>query len=251
MPRYWPERLRRARFWAAFVQETLGRRRLARLVRLRLVRAGPVHAHGLLHLPASGAFTLAANHNGERRSLDTIAAVLAAANRARPDLAPRYLLIVGRRAPGRRSSALVARLCRRLLLYVYARWTRHVLRIPLGNRQPSISSLRRWRDRAGRQPCLVFPEGRAYAALGAMRPGSGRWLAALGVPIVPVAVWYQEGVWQVRFGAPIRWSRRHDLRDMQLGLNIAALLPAHLAPGWAAALTAWRDAHMAEAGRSS
>lgn len=244
MPRTWRERCRLARFWAAFARETLGRRRLAILARLRLAGTGPVQARGLRRLPAVGTFTLAANHNGSRPALDTIAAALIAANRVRPDLAARYLLVVGRRAPTRRARTPAARLYRRLLLYVYVRWAQHVLRIPLGNQRASITALRRWRARARRQPCLVFPEGRAHQTLGPMRLGAGRWLAALGVPIVPVAVWYQEGAWQVRFGPPIHWSRRADLRDVQLGLAIAALLPPDRARGWAPALAAWREAHV-------
>lgn len=239
-----PARSRRILFWACFLWQTLRRRRLARLVRLRL-GGSAVRAHGLEHLPASGVFTLAANHNGAGHVLDTIAAILAASGCARPDLADRFLLIVGHRPPGRARPAPATRLARWLPRLVYRRWARHALRIPLGNERASVAFLRAWRRQAGRQPCLVFPEGRAGSHLAAIRPGAGRWLAALGVPVLPVGAWQRAGEWQVRVGPPIRWSHRAGLRDAQVGLAIAALLPTDLAPGWEPALAAWRRAHAA------
>jgi len=120
-----------------------------------------------------------------------------------------------------------------------------LLTIPLDNPRSSIALLRAWRHRVGRQPALVFPEGRARLRFGAMRPGSGRWLAALAVPTQPVAVWWQHGHWQVRIGAAVQWSARADLHEEQLGPAIADLLPVELAQAWQHSLTRWRAAHRA------
>jgi hypothetical protein len=43
----------------------------------------------------------------------------------------------------------------------------------------------------------------------------------------------------------MRWARRSDLRDVQLGVAIAALLPPELAPRWLPLLERWRVAHAA------
>ena len=78
-----------------------------------------------------------------------------------------------------------------------------------------------------------------------MRPGVGRWLRGLGVPAVPVAVWWGGDRWNVAFGAPLVWSGRRDLLDLQLGLAMAELLPRELAPTWSGVLEQWRAAHAA------
>ncbi len=252
LSRRWLAASRVPLFWTSFLLESGGRRRLAPLVRRRLGTAWPPQAHGLAHLPSTGTFVLAANHYGGRRALDTIAAILAAANEARPDLADRYLLITGQRVrPASRGTPLLARLSRMLVGLAFRRWARHTLRLPLGNTQrhpsgrssASIAVLREWRRRAALQPSLVFPEGRARLAFEALRPGAGRWLATLGVPVLPVGVWWADGVPHVRLGAPMRWSHRAELRDAQLGLAIAALLPSELVPAWAPAMARWRAAH--------
>jgi 1-acyl-sn-glycerol-3-phosphate acyltransferase len=236
-------RVRLAIFWLVFMWETLGHRHVLPLVRMRI---GPLHVDGLEHVLRGGSFVLAVNHYGEQRALDIIAAVLAAANLQRPDLANRYLLVAGSRGAKRRAPSPLAHLMQRLLHLVYGRWAKHVLLISLGNERASASSLRRWRACAGEQPSLVFPEGRRRAAFGAVRPGAGRWLASLGVPTLPVGAWRQGCAWHVHFGAPVSWSRREELRDKQLGLAIAALLPSELAPAWTPYLEAWREAHRAE-----
>jgi len=47
----------------------------------------------------------------------------------------------------------------------------------------------------------------------------------------------------VAFGAPLAWSSRRDLQDLQLGLAMAELLPAELAPAWSELLGRWQAAH--------
>jgi hypothetical protein len=190
-----------------------------------------------------GAFVLAANHHSARRTLDVIAATLAAANQARPDLANRYLLVSGRRGRDSRELPALGRLFRLAVNWALLRWGRHLVRIPLGNSHASIASLREWRLRARRQPSLVLPEGRGRLSFGAVRPGSGRWLATFGVPVLPAGVWWEGEQPRVRFGAPIIWAGRSELHDAQLGLAIANLLPSEYAPAWQEALIRWRAAH--------
>jgi 1-acyl-sn-glycerol-3-phosphate acyltransferase len=241
--RRWAAFWRLAIFWICFARETVGRRRLMPLARRRLGSARAIPVVGLSCLPTSGSFVLAANHNKARRALDVIASVLSAANQARPELANRYLLVSGQRRRDTRDLPRLGRLARAVVDWVFRRWRRHVVRIPLGNSRASIAALRQWRLRAHRQPCLVFPEGRGQGEFGAVRPGSGRWLAMLGVPVVPVAVWWEGEQSRVRFGAPIMWAGRTELHDAQVGLAIAGLLPSALAPAWQPALVRWRTAH--------
>jgi len=44
----------------------------------------------------------------------------------------------------------------------------------------------------------------------------------------------------------MQWATRRELCDLQLGLAIAALMPASLAPGWQGLLERWRQAHEAD-----
>jgi hypothetical protein len=167
----------------------------------------------------------------------------------RPDLAGRYLLVAGVRERGPNARPPLDRAWRELVALAFRRWQGNAIRIPLGNDRTSVAQLRGWRRRAAWQPALVFPEGRARRRFGRVRPGSGRWLASLGAPVVPAGVWREaDGGWRVRFGAAVSWSHRPDLRDLQLGLAIAGLLPAELAPDWQPALAAWHAAHQPAAG---
>src|SRR5262249_32838586 len=59
----------------------------------------------------------------------------------------------------------------------------------------------------------------------------------------PVGVWWHQDRWHVRFGKPIEWSSRTELRDVQLGLSIASLLPSEIASSWQEDLCRWRSAH--------
>jgi hypothetical protein len=193
-------------------------------------------------LPHRGSFVLAVNHFEAGSSLEVIAAVLTAAARARPGVDDECVVVLGQRArlePPSRWRELV----RCLAGGFFRRWAANTIRIPTGGGAPGIAALRAWRKRVEQQPALVFPEGIAGRELGDMRAGAGRWLCGLSAPTVPVGVWWCEAGWSVAFGAPIDWSSRPDLRDLQLGLAIAALLPPALAPGWQALLARWRAVH--------
>jgi 1-acyl-sn-glycerol-3-phosphate acyltransferase len=130
------------------------------------------------------------------------------------------------------------------------RWDRHLLRVPWQNATASTIALRAWRQTAATRPLLVFPEGRLSVDLEPVRPGAGAWLARGSAPVVPVGVWWDGDAWRVRIGPPIAWSARDDLRDAQLQLSLAAVLPPALTQRWAPALAAWR-AHRAAAVRAA
>jgi 1-acyl-sn-glycerol-3-phosphate acyltransferase len=214
------------------VIETLTTRRIGRLVAAQLYRRR-CHPSGLEHVPVSGPFVLAVNHYNGAHSAEAAAAVLWAVSQRRADIAEDIVFIIGQRTDVR-----LARPTAWLVNMLYRRWSRHALRIALHNGQPALMGLREWRRRA--QPAFVFPEGRAALQLGQMRPGVGRWLAALGQPVIPAGVWLAEDGWHIRLGAPVQWAARPDLRDVQLGLHMAALLPPALAPGWAELLARWQ-----------
>jgi hypothetical protein len=212
--------------------ETLTTRRVGRLVAAQLRRRA-CHCSGLEHVPISGPFVLAVNHYNGSHSAEVAAAVLRAVGQQRADIAEDILFIIGQRADARLAGPVAW-----LVSALYRRWSRHVLRIALHNSQPALTGLREWRRRA--QPAFVFPEGRATLQLGQMRPGVGRWLAALNQPVIPVGVWPAADGWHIHLSAPVQWAARPDLRDTQLGLHMAALLPPALAPGWADLLARWR-----------
>lgn len=240
--------LYRALFWAAFLVGTLGRRRLSLLVRWRLRYAPPLRVLGIEHLPSRGSVVVAANHFSGGPALDATAAVLTAVGRARPQLAGRWMLVAGARvSPERMRNAPLGRAWLRLRDWVFRRWSRNVLRVPLGTPSPSVRTLRAWRGRIALRPAFVFPEGRARLVFGAVRPGAGRWLATLLAPAVPVAVWWYGGAWWVQFGPAVPWSPRSELRDVQLGLAIARLLPPALRGAWQAHLDNWTAAQRAGA----
>jgi hypothetical protein len=234
---------RRLRFWALLVLETLTRRDLARLARTRLGLGQPAVVTGLDHLPRLGTFVLAVNHYDRGLTLDVAAAVLLAAGRARPEVGCQLMIVSGQRARPPARGWLRFHPGLALVDYWHRRWAGHLLRLPWRNRAPSIAALRAWRQRLARQPALVFPEAQASLRFGTIRPGAGRWLGTLAEPTVPVGVWWQAGGWQVRFGPPLRWSHRPELHDYQLGLMMAALLPADLAGAWRDDLCRWRAAH--------
>lgn len=224
-------------FWATFIRESFTLCRLAPLVDLWPgTRSESVE--GLEHLPAAGSFILALNHFGGGSTLGVLSATIKAVSRARPDSLESLLIVQGVR--GRTSGR---GLLRRLVWYILARWKGHLIALPLGNESPSLTALREWRDRARQQPSLVFPEGRARLRFGTVRPGAGRWLASLEVPVLPVAVWCTKEGWHVRVGPIIEWSHRQELLDWQLGLNIATLLPEDLSSLWQEPLARWKGAY--------
>jgi 1-acyl-sn-glycerol-3-phosphate acyltransferase len=232
------------RFWLRLIRETFGQRRVMPLIDARMASERVCAVQGLECIPNEGAFILAANHYSGRAALDTVAAVLSALSQARPDAVDNITIVIGqkRNTPKNRVQALAYRIVVRLLDAGYARWQTNIVRIPLKNPEPSPSGLRDWRRR--NQPMFVFPEGRASVPFGSIRRGAGRWLAALDLPVVPVAIWWMEGEgWTVRFGSPLEWTPRPDLRDVQLGLAMASLLPPTLASAWQSDLARWRAAH--------
>jgi len=232
------------RFWMCFAAETLGRRSPRRVVRARAASEYLARVEGLGNLPATGNFVLAANHFSGRSTYDTTAMALLAASQSRPDVLDQITMVVGqhRMLISSRLRGAVVRQTRRLIDWIFHRWRAHVVRIPLRNPGPDLAGLRSWRER--RQPVFVFPEGRAGVSFGSIRRGAGRWLAALDLPVIPVGVWWMQDIgWTVTFGAPLKWTHRADLRDVQLGLEMAALLPEALALHWQADLARWRAAH--------
>lgn len=232
------------RFWLRLALETAGRRRLQRLVAARMRSERLSAVDGLGCIPSGGAFVLAVNHFSGRPAFDTAGAVLSALARVRPDSVDQMTVIVGQKriVPRSRAQAVTLRIVRGGLDRLFRRWHAHAVRIPLKNADPTPAGLREWRQRA--KPVFVFPEGKAAVTFGSIRRGAGRWLASLGQPVVPVAVYWKRGEgWTVRFGPPLEWTHRPDLRDVQLGLSMAALLPTALAPGWQDDLARWRAAH--------
>jgi hypothetical protein len=243
LARYVPpvRRAWRARFWLALLGETLGGRRFSGLVRAWSDRAGPVVTLGQGNLPAAGGFVLALNHFGGAQTTDVLLAVGRVLSEVRPGATDRLFVVSGRRQRRRRSP--LAAISRRGVEWFFRRWAASIVRVPLGNPQASSRGLREWRRRLADRSAIVFPEGRAAPYFGRVRAGSGRWLRALGAPTVPVGVWTLDGAWHVRFGPPIDWCADARLADHQLGLNVAALLPADLAPAWQGPLARWRRAH--------
>ncbi len=226
-------------FWPGYTFETLTRRRLSRIVKWRSwgIR---VEVQGLENIPKGPGFILAANHYRGWPVLDVIAVIFKTVRLGRPELANNCAVIIGERERRQPSPPpLPARLLRRGYRWMYRRWALNTALLPLDNRRASVKTLREWRIRVQHQPMLVFPEGKARLEFGLLRRGSGRWAASLGVPVVPVGVWWHKAVWQVRIGRPVNWSPRNELHDVQLGLGIAHLLPPELAPRWQKGLSQW------------
>jgi 1-acyl-sn-glycerol-3-phosphate acyltransferase len=208
---------------------------------------GKVDVGGEELIPEKGSFVLAVNHFHGAWTPFVTAAVLAALKRRRADVVDDMAMVIGQRADTKRKRFFVARWVRAIMMWVLDRWQHNVLRIPLGNTNVSIDQLRTWRRVATARPSLVFPEGLASITFEKVRPGAGQFVRALGVPVVPCAVWYHQGQWHVEFDAPIAWAKSPELSDLQVGLSIARLLPADLTPSWRGVLDRWQRAHYAPA----
>jgi len=231
-------------FWCHVALETALGRRLSRVLERR--RAGRVlRATGSEHVPRAGNVVFCVNHYHAGLTLDVISATLLAADERRPRTSDACALVVGNRV--RAGASWRSRVARGMAAWFFRRWEQNILRVRThtSDAPAGIGELRTWRRRTREAPTLVFPEGAANGALGSMRPGVGRWLRGLGVPAVPVAVWWGGDRWNVAFGAPLVWSGRRDLLDLQLGLAMAELLPRELAPTWSGVLEQWRAAHAA------
>lgn len=215
---------------------TLARRPFAWLF-ARLRRPAPLAASGLDALPRGVGLVLALNHLHDGASGAVVVAALDALARVEPAAVGRVLLVAGR-APER--AGALARCGRSLARWFAGRWRGHFVVVAMEGARPDWGALRAWREVAGERVSVLFPEGLAGDELRAMRPGVGRWLAALPAATVPCAVWFDGARWRVRFGAPLAWSPRPSLRDAQLGLALAALLPEELQGRWRDDLARWR-----------
>lgn len=233
------------RFWWLLVWQTFSKRDLLPLS--REIRDAYI-VNGLEHIPEEGVFSLAVNHTLARWTPRLLATVHHSTLEKRPDLARDWLVIIGyRRAKleGRsKTSRWLITHIRRLHDWIYQCWKYNAMRLPIYNERSSIQSLREWKERAHEQPTLVFPEGRGARTFEEIRPGAGRWLSGIGVPILPVSMWWdiESDGWQIIIGPPIEWSESPELHDLQLGLEIAAGLPPAEAPLWQEHLTCWQEA---------
>lgn len=247
------ELARQLRFVLRVARETFGARRFARVLEGRL-QGRAIDASGTELVPRDGPVVFAVNHYHAGLTLDVVSATLLAAARERPAVADECAVVVGHRmrAASNAFGRVLAGIVRAFAGWFFARWRTNVLRIRSTRERDthtrasetfSLAGLRAFRACATSKPTLVFPEGIARRELGAMRDGVGPWLASLRVPVMPVAVWWSGVAWRVSFGAPVLWSARRELRDVQLGLAIAALLPQELAPDWIETLDRWRAAH--------
>lgn len=234
-------------FIVCLLLATVLRRSLALLASVFETLFGKVEVSGEDLIPEKGSFVLVVNHFHGAWTPFVTAAVLAALKRRRADVVDDLAMVVGQRADTKKKRFFVARWVRSIVMWVLERWQHNVLRIPLGNSNVSIDQLRTWRRVATARPSLVFPEGLASITFEKVRPGAGQFVRALGVPVVPCAVWYHQGQWHVEFDAPIAWAKSPELSDLQVGLSIARLLPADLAPTWQGLLERWNRAHDAPA----
>lgn len=208
---------------------------------------GKVNVGGEELIPQTGSFTLVVNHFHGAWTPFVTGALVAALKRQRPDAVDDLAMVIGQRADDGKKLFFIARWFKSAVQWVLRRWQHNVLRIPLGNSNVEINSLRAWRRVAQERPTMVFPEGLASITFEKVRPGAGQFVRALKVPVVPCAVWYHQGRWHVEFDAPILWATNPELSDLQVGLAIARLLPADLTPHWRGVLERWNRAHDAPA----
>jgi len=229
-------------FSAAFVLETFSGRRLSRLMR-RQTNPQRIESLDTDNIPEEGMFTFAVNHFSAGSSIGVISALLKSANLRRPDIQDVYLMVVGQRVRADKKRNPAEKAIRWCVKQIKQRWSRSVIHIAIGNDRPTINHLRNWRRRCRQQPIIIFPEGIASLEFKTVRQGAGKWLSSFPVPTLPVGVWWHKDRWHVRFGKPIEWSSRTELRDIQLGLSIASLLPGEIASSWKEDLCRWRSAH--------
>lgn len=234
------------RFWIVAIVETLGRRRFGRVLEARMA-ARALDATGTEHVPREGAFVFAVNHYHAGLTLDVIAATLRAAAQLRPRIDDECAVVTGHRITlqSTRTSGRFVRTMRWLAGKFFTRWSANVVRIRIGAAEGvfGLAGMRAWRTRAEAGPTLVFPEGVAVGDLTGIRAGAGAWLASLGVPVIPVGVCWDGERWRVSFGAPMQWAKRRDLRDVQLGMAMAELLPDELAAAWGELVGRHRGVH--------
>jgi len=229
-------------FWCGVAWNTVAKLRLQAVLESRLGRRAIV-ASGTHHVPREGGFVFCVNHYHAGSTLDVVSATLLAAERTRPRVGDETTIVVGQRL--RAGAPWFARSLRWVAARFFRRWGANVLRIRTGTAGAiGIAELRAWRARATKAPTLVFPEGAANRELGSMKEGVGPWLRGFDVPVIPSGCGgaRQDGTWR-----SVRRSRgRHVAicrKDLQLGLAMAELLPAELAPAWSELLGRWQAAH--------
>jgi hypothetical protein len=233
--------------WATVVITTLFRPSLALLTSIWQRFTARVEVEGLENLPTDGSFILALNHvKGAGSAVALISIVLTAVSGKRADTVDRTIVMVGRREP--RNQNIIGRGLRSIVNWAKRRWAGNILQIPLDSDKSAPKAMREWREASRTRASLVFPEGIARPFFGPIRDGSGVWLSAMPAPTVPVAVWWHNRRWHVRFGKPVAWSSRRELRDVQVGLEIARLLPKPLIQrSWAELLERQRAVRAANA----
>lgn len=214
-------------FWLRLLWLSLTSKRLSGAVEAAESFIQDCRVHDHHNLPASGSFVLSCNHYLPSTVLRTLSAALIGVSMVRPDVVDQVMIVAGSNTNKKRT--FIERIGKFLMDALYRRWHRSVVVIPIGSTKMSLSALLDWRRRAKVQPVFVFPEGHASTHFRQVRPGSGRWLRGLGVPVIPMAVWHQDHCWHVRFGQSVALNGDEDF---QLGLSMAKLLPTELAPDW-------------------
>ncbi len=221
--------------WCKLILVTLlARPRFSHLLGVFTLGAAPVRVEGLHNLPQQGSFALAVNHFGGAGTMRVLALLLQTMQKRRPDAVDELLIVTGRRQSSDASARGLRAVLRKLVGWGFGRWRENVVRISLdeGSQSQSVASLRHWRKLAESKPSLVFPEGQARLIFGEIRHGAGLFLRSLSVPVIPVGVYFAHGQWTIAFGEPVRWCKRQELSDAQIGLSIARLLPKALTPIW-------------------
>jgi 1-acyl-sn-glycerol-3-phosphate acyltransferase len=204
--------------------------------------APPPEVSGLEHIPTAGPFALVANHyEGPGLWIGWAAALLTdAIGRVRPARAPVHWLVTG--AMDRRR----VRGAKKLVpgtAWLFGRvadaWEMVVIPpadAPTAARAGALrQAIRLIAPTSGAGvPVGVFPEGEGdgFAGLRTALPGSGSLIGRLarsGAPVLPAAVWAEQGRMHARFGP--KW--RPDMRDdgalrAEMMQRIAELLPERL-----------------------
>lgn len=230
LPKEFKRRVTFLKDWWPALRATCGSPKVSRFVELWKAAHSDskVHHDGLANLPADGPFILAVNHvQGVGPVPTLLGAVLAALSQGRPSAVDEILVLAGMRNR-KDAGGLVRRLARSIWGWVKQRWSKHIIEIPMAAEKQSPKLLLNWRKAASEKPSLLFPEGIARPLFGPVREGCGNWLQFMKVPVIPVAVWWQENGWHIRLGPPITWAAKTELHDLQLGFAIAEMLPEQM-----------------------
>jgi hypothetical protein len=209
-------------FYLKLLWLSLTQRKLTKAVNATASFIPQCRVHNHENLPSEGSFVLACNKYVPGTVMQALCAALTGMSMARPAMVDDMLIVVGNDSSKRLN--WFARLFKAVANWVFARWHHNLVIVEMSPEKTTLAGLRDWRRRASKQPVFVFPEGRGSGHSLTVRPGAGRWLRGLGVPIIPTGVWYQNGCWHVRFGQPITLSSGNE--DVALGQAMAQILPA-------------------------